>query len=310
MVDIPVSRRRGHSGDKQLAVRNTTSPARRDYSRRDNHNDYNQFDEFDRYFDNMARQLTTFKPFDMFPFSDWGPGSLFRQMNEEMRRAHNEMMEFMRNTGMKSSFDDFWYFPSMVDCFTKDDNGQTIFRTKFNLQAFDPEDIEVRVDNQTLSIHARHTRRTSNSSSGQYFCKAMLLPDGVRTEELKSRLDKNGILTVEAPAPGVNLEQMGPSRYQRIPIEDSGRRRRIDAIQENVREKRDGKRELNISLPVEDIYDQKDIRIRCGGGKLYVEGDNGENKFTRTFYIPEDTDADKINAKLNNGVLTITGPIP
>lgn len=61
MVDIPVSRRRGYSGDKQLAVRNTTSPARRDYSRRDDHNDYNQFDEFDRYFDNMARQLTTFK---------------------------------------------------------------------------------------------------------------------------------------------------------------------------------------------------------------------------------------------------------
>ena len=67
---------------------------------------------------------------------------------------------------------------------------QTIFRAKFNLETFDPEDIEVRVDNQTLSVQAKHTQRTQNSSSGQYFCRAMLLPDGVRTDELKSTLDK------------------------------------------------------------------------------------------------------------------------
>nr|CDS33704.1 major egg antigen [Hymenolepis microstoma] len=267
----------------------------------------------------MERQLTNFQPFDMFPFFDRGPGSWFRQMNEQMRRAHNQMMEFMRDSGMNRSFDDFWQFPSMADCFTKDENGRTIFRTKFNLQDFDPEDIEVRVENQTLSVHAKHVRRTSNSSSGQYFCRAMLLPDGIRTEELKSRLDKNGVLTVEAPAPSVNLEQLGPSRSQNIPIEDGGHRHRTgklksklhkDAIKDNVRENQDGSRELNISLPVEDIYDQKDISIQCDGRKLYVEGDKGDDHFTRTFYIPEDTDLRKINAKLYNGVLTITGPVP
>ena len=67
---------------------------------------------------------------------------------------------------------------------------QTIFRAKFDLGAFDPEDIEVRVDNQTLSVQAKHTQRSQNSSSGQYFCRAMVLPDGVRTEELKSKLEK------------------------------------------------------------------------------------------------------------------------
>ncbi|KAM7536208.1 hypothetical protein Aperf_G00000097672 [Anoplocephala perfoliata] len=327
MVDIPVNRRRGYSNDRQLAVRRSDDRLERSGF------GFDAFEEMHRQFENMERQLIDFRPFDMFPFSETSSSSWFRQINEEMRRAHNEMMRFMQDSGLSRDLENFWQFPSIADCFTKDENGQTVFRTKFNLQAFDPEDIEVRVDNQTLSVNAKHTQRTSNSSSGQYFRRAMLLPEGVRTEEMKSRLDKsmtanmqlrNGVLTVEAPAPGVEIEKLGPSRVTRIPIEESGRRRRIhdrsigklrpkarkEGVRENVREGRDGTRHLNVSMPIDDVYDQKDISIQCGGGRLVVEGNNGDDHFTRAFYVPEDVDPEKLEAKLKNGVLTITGPIP
>lgn len=77
-----------------------------------------------------------------------------------------------------------------------------------------------------------------------------------------------------------------------------------------MRENRDGSRQLNISMPIDEVYDQKYISIQCGGGKLLVEGKRGDDHFTRTFYVPGDIDPDKLDAKLNNGVLTITGPIP
>ncbi|KAL5966432.1 Major egg antigen [Taenia solium] len=310
-MEIPV-RRGDRSGDRQLAVRHSSSG-------RDTSHEHDfpvcPFTDLNRHFETMEKQLADFRPFDMFPFSGSSMGPWFTRINNEMRRVHKEMMDFMRDSGMQPNFDDFWHFPSMADCFTKDENGQTWFRTKFDLQSFNPEDIEVKVENQTLSIQAKHTQRGRNSSSGQYFCRAMLLPDGVRTEELKSKLDKNGVLTVEAPAPGVDVEHLGSSRSTRIPIEEDGRRRRfydrsIEAREEYIKEDQNGLRSLHITLPIDKIYEEGHLHIRCGGGRLVVEGEKDDSYFSRSFPVPTDVEPERLDAKLRNGVLTISGPIP
>ncbi|KAH9284718.1 Major egg antigen [Echinococcus granulosus] len=318
-MEIPV--RRGHrSGDRQLAVRHSSGDRDTSHER-----DFPicPFTDLNRQFDTMERQLADFKPFDVFPSFGGSAGPWFTRINNEMRRVHNEMMNFMRDSGMQSNFDDFWRFPSIKDCFSKDENGQTWFRAKFDLQAFNPEDIEVKVENQTLSVHAKHTQRGNNSSSGQYFCRAMLLPDGVCTEEIKSKLDKNGVLTVEAPAPGIEVERLSPSRSTRIPIEEGGRRRRFydrsvgrlrpkhrKAREEYVREDQNGLRSLHITLPIDGIYEGNHLHIQCSGGKLVVEGERDDSYFSRSFHVPSDIDPESLDAKLCNGVLTITGPIP
>lgn len=79
---------------------------------------------------------------------------------------------------------------------------------------------------------------------------------------------------------------------------------------EYIRESSDGSQSLYITLPIDDIYNEQDIHIRCGGGKLVVEGEKEDARFTRTFTVPHNVAPGDIDAKFYNGVLTITGPIP
>uniref|UniRef100_A0A5K3EJA5 SHSP domain-containing protein n=1 Tax=Mesocestoides corti TaxID=53468 RepID=A0A5K3EJA5_MESCO len=319
-MNIPV-RRGTSSEDKQMALQRREGAQMAPF---ENNWPPFTFADIHREMEEMHRRLLDFRPFDMF--SCWGDRNSttwFRDINERMRNMHNDMLRFMRESGMPSFSEDWWCLPNMADCFTKDANGQTWFRIKFNLQSFDPEDIEVRVDDQLLSVQAKHSQRGSHSSSSQYFCRAMLLPDGVLTEKLKSALDKDGILTVEAPAPGVDAQRLYQGQTRRIPIEEGGRRKmlhdrrghsrtrsRKENQKEYITEHHDGSRSLNITMPIDDIYSEEDLHVRLRGGHLIVEGERGDNRFSRSFPVPRHVDTGKLDAKLCNGVVTINGPVP
>ena len=78
--------------------------------------------------------------------------------------------------------------------------------------------------------------------------------------------------------------------------------------QEYIREGPDGSQTLYITLPIDDVYNENDIHIRYGNGKLVVEGERDDAQFTRTFRVPRNMAPEDIDARFYNGVLTITGP--
>jgi HSP20 family protein len=69
---------------------------------------------------------------------------------------------------------------------------------------------------------------------------------------------------------------------------------------------------------------EKDIEVKLAGGMLTIKGEKSEEKeektkdvhvserrygsFQRSFAVPEDIDADKLDASVKNGVLTVTMP--
>jgi HSP20 family protein len=69
---------------------------------------------------------------------------------------------------------------------------------------------------------------------------------------------------------------------------------------------------------------EKDIEVKVAGGMLTIKGEKSEEKeekkkdvyvserrygsFQRSFSVPEDVDADKLEASVKNGVLTVTMP--
>jgi HSP20 family protein len=69
---------------------------------------------------------------------------------------------------------------------------------------------------------------------------------------------------------------------------------------------------------------EKDIEVKVAGGMLTIKGEKSEEKeekkkdvyvserrygsFRRSFAVPEDVDADKLEASVKNGVLTVTMP--
>ena len=60
-----------------------------------------------------------------------------------------------------------------------------------------------------------------------------------------------------------------------------------------------------VEIPVAG-YRPEDINITLENGVLQVSGKTEKRSFTRSFVLPDEIDADNIDAKVENGLLTLT----
>jgi len=56
-------------------------------------------------------------------------------------------------------------------------------------------------------------------------------------------------------------------------------------------------------------FKPEEIDVRLEDGMLTVTGKNEKRSFTRTFTLPEDTDEERIEAKVEHGMLTLNLPL-
>jgi HSP20 family protein len=56
-------------------------------------------------------------------------------------------------------------------------------------------------------------------------------------------------------------------------------------------------------------YKPEEIDVNLEDSLLTVSGKNEKRSFTRTFSLPEDIDVDRIHAKVEHGMLTLTLPL-
>ena len=66
---------------------------------------------------------------------------------------------------------------------------------------FAPEDLKIRVNKGVVCVDAkkRHQSHDGNHQVYQEVCRKFTLPEGVNPREVKSHLDHNGVLRIEAP---------------------------------------------------------------------------------------------------------------
>jgi HSP20 family molecular chaperone IbpA len=78
-------------------------------------------------------------------------------------------------------------------------NTKEKFEVGLDCQFFTPKEIEVKVNGDTLMIHAYHeTRSDAHGQVKREVNRAYKLPADVDTKSLKSHLDQRGILTITA----------------------------------------------------------------------------------------------------------------
>jgi len=89
---------------------------------------------------------------------------------------------------------------------------QKQLKLRFDVSQYKPEEIVVKTVDNKLLVHAKHEEKSDSRSVYREYNREFLLPQGSNPEMIKSSLSKDGVLTVEAPLPGIECGQ------QRIPI--------------------------------------------------------------------------------------------
>lgn len=81
------------------------------------------------------------------------------------------------------------------------DKESGVQRVKFNVQNFQPEEIDLKVVDNILRVHAVHKSTADGSNVHREYSRQFTLPEGIDLEALKSTLSEEGVLEVEVPLP-------------------------------------------------------------------------------------------------------------
>lgn len=101
--------------------------------------------------------------------------------------------------------------PRIVDTI----NGQKQLKMLVPTKNFRPEQIKVSVKNDELLVQAEHVYNDNNRSERSFLTKSITLPPGTQIEQLRSFLNNDGQLEIEAPfiEPSNNMRTIGVQRH-------------------------------------------------------------------------------------------------
>ena len=162
------------------------------------------------------KSLTRWDPFRTI--RRWDPFDELRSMQHEMDRLVDRFL----GRGREVESSPLW-MPS-VESYLKDN--QLVFKAE--LPGVDPKDLDVSVTDRELVIKGeRKAEKDTKEETYTYreisygsFERHFLLPEGVKTEDLKARFE-NGILEITVPAPAI-------TKARKIEIEAKGEKKQIE----------------------------------------------------------------------------------
>ena len=83
----------------------------------------------------------------------------------------------------------------------KDQNGLPVFRCRFNVQSYSPDEVNVKMDTNKVIVNARHEEKSDNKSVSREYSREVDIPREVDPMTVQCSLSTDGVLTVEAPMP-------------------------------------------------------------------------------------------------------------
>ena len=78
-------------------------------------------------------------------------------------------------------------------------NNQKQLEMTFGMKNFQPQEIKVSVKNNELIVQGEHVQKDPNRSERSFLTKSITLPPGTQVDQLKSFLNNDGQLEIEAP---------------------------------------------------------------------------------------------------------------
>lgn len=95
-------------------------------------------------------------------------------------------------------------------------NDKDKFQVMLNVNHFKPNEVEVKVVDNSIVIHGKHEERTDEHGFIQReFTRRYMLPEGTEAATVKSSWSPDGILTIEAPKKAIEAP---PKNERVIPI--------------------------------------------------------------------------------------------
>lgn len=94
------------------------------------------------------------------------------------------------------------------------------YTVNLDLRQFSPEDVQVKLDDKgMLHVKGKYEKKDKDSGSFEYreYSHSFSVPEHVQREQLTSKLDKNGLLKIEAPVK--NPDKQLDDGVKNIPIE-------------------------------------------------------------------------------------------
>jgi len=157
--------------------------------------------------------------------------SEMRKMEEEMAKFRSELMNreanfFESTTSHSSSTNNSSvtnnsssalspqrqapkhnYIQDLNSPLIQDEGDSKVLKLRFDVSQYAPEEIVVKTVDQKLLVHAKHEEKSDTKSVYREYNREFLLPKGVNPETIRSSLSKDGVLTVDAPLPQLQLTQ-------------------------------------------------------------------------------------------------------
>ena len=166
----------------------------------------------------MAHRIPIFK--DDLSFAE-RQSKVWSNMERDMERRRREWedeIERMRkdfftlkpseDRRLETLSDKFKMGDSLVDeargLVEKDQNGLPVFRARFNVQTYTPDEVNVKIDANKLIVHAKHEEKSDNKSVSREYSREIDIPREIDPIALQCSISTDGILTVEAPMPVPN----------------------------------------------------------------------------------------------------------
>lgn len=83
----------------------------------------------------------------------------------------------------------------------KDEHGQPMFKVRFNMKDYKPEEVNVKMDSSKIMVSARHEEKSEGSTVSREYSREVNIPRDVDPLALQCTLNPDGYLVVHAPLP-------------------------------------------------------------------------------------------------------------
>ncbi|XP_059170873.1 major egg antigen-like [Physella acuta] len=207
------------------------------------------------------------------------------------------------DTGMKSLFE-------------TDADGIQRFKVRFDVTEFQPEEIQVKVQENKLIVNAKHEEKSSQTTVTREYSRQVDIPSSVDQEKMQCVLSKDGILSVDAPLSQPSLM----SSDSIFPIKSSSPLKSLDVatpVKNPIITEADGSRKLRLQVDIGE-FKPEDVVVKTMDRKLIVHAEHEEKtsgrtlhkEFNKEYDLPESVDPSTIQAYIaDDKQLTIEAPL-
>ncbi|GAB1598539.1 major egg antigen-like [Argonauta hians] len=92
-------------------------------------------------------------------------------------------------------------FDDATGIIEKDANGRPVFKVRFDVRDFKPEEVNVKMDVDKMQVHAKHESKTGGSSVSREYSRSVNIPKDIDPMNLQCTMSNDGVLSIEAPLP-------------------------------------------------------------------------------------------------------------